>query len=136
MIPRFISGNSFKDDRGELIFNNSIDLSQIKRFYTIRNKDVFFKRGWQGHEIEKRWYTAISGVFEINLILIDNWINPSNDLHRITYKLTDTSLDFLYIPPGYVTSIQSLNNNAKLLIMSDYKLHEIKDEYRFPIEYF
>ena len=136
MFPKLISGESFKDERGELNYNNSFNLYPIKRFYTIVNKDIYFKRGWQGHKIEQRWFTAVSGKFEIQISLIDNWSNPSVDLKKITFELVDDTLDVLQIPPGYISSIQSLTNNSKLLIMSDYELNEIEDEYRFPINYF
>ena len=136
MTPKLISGKSHKDDRGELNSNNSFNLSPIKRFYTIVNKDTSFKRRWQGHKIEQRWFTATSGSFEIQLILVDNWNNPSVDLKRITFELVHETLDVLHIPSGYISSIQALINNSKLLIMSDYGLNEIDDEYRFPINYF
>jgi hypothetical protein len=136
MIPTLILGESYKDDRGEVSYNNSFNLSEIKRFYTIVNKDTSFTRRWQGHKIEQRWFTAISGGFKIQLILVDNWRSPSVDLERITFELTCNTLDVLHIPFGYVSSIQSLTESSKLLIMSDYLLNEINDEYRFPINYF
>jgi dTDP-4-dehydrorhamnose 3,5-epimerase-like enzyme len=136
MLPKLIFGESYKDGRGELNYNNSFNLYPIKRFYTIVNKDISFKRGWQGHKTEQRWFTAVSGKFKIQIILIDNWSNPSVDLKKITFELVDDTLDVLHIPPGYISNIQSLTNNSKLLIMSDYELNEIEDEYRFPINYF
>ena len=136
MTPKLISGESYKDDRGILNFNNSFNLSLIKRIYTIENKNTSFIRRWQGHKIEQRWFTATSGKFEIQLILVDNWNGPSADLKRITFELVDETLDVLHIPPGYISSIQSLEDNSKLLIMSDYELNEIKDEYKFLVDYF
>ena len=136
MVPKLISGKSYKDDRGQLNYNNSFDLSQIKRFYTIENHETSFNRGWQGHRIEQRWFTAVSGSFKIQLILIDNWNDPSILLNEKTFKIDNETLDVLHIPPGYISSIKSLKNNSKLLVMSDYKLNEIKDEYRFPVNYF
>jgi hypothetical protein len=109
MIPAIIPGGSHKDSRGTLNYNNSFNLSQV---------------------------TAASGRFEIQLILIDNWKTPSVDLKRTTFELVHDTLDVLHIPPGYICSIQSLTNNSKLLIMSDYELNEAKDEYRFPVDYF
>ena len=123
MVPKLISGESYKDDRGQLNYNNSIDLSQIRRFYTIVNYDTSFNRGWQGHRVEQRWFTAVSGSFKIQLILIDNWNEPSNILNKRTFKIDNETLDVLYIPPGYVSSISSLKDNSKLLVMSDYKLN-------------
>jgi hypothetical protein len=61
--------------------------------------------------------------------LVDKWNNPSVDLERITFELVHETLDVLHIPPGYISSIQSLEGNSKLLVMSDYELNEINDEY-------
>lgn len=136
MIPKLISGGSYKDDRGELNYNNSFDLSQIKRIYTIVNKDTSFKRRWQGHKIEQRWFTAIKGELEIQLIKIDNWVTPDKELVRVTFKLTDENLDVLHIPAGYISSIESFTEEAKLLVMSDYKTGDIIDDYKYLTDYF
>jgi hypothetical protein len=40
------------------------------------------------------------------------------------------------VPRGYVSSIQALEMGSKLLVMADHLLGEIKDEYRFDIDYF
>jgi hypothetical protein len=45
-------------------------------------------------------------------------------------------LDVLHIPQGYISSIQALEPEAKLLVMADYLLGEINDEYRFDADYF
>jgi hypothetical protein len=37
---------------------------------------------------------------------------------------------------AYVGSIQALEMGPKLLVMADHLLGEIKDEYRFDIDYF
>ena len=42
----------------------------------------------------------------------------------------------LHVPQGYVTSIQSLEENSKLMAMADYLMGEIQDEYRFAVDYF
>jgi hypothetical protein len=45
-------------------------------------------------------------------------------------------MDILHVPQGYVSSIQALEESSKLLLMSDYLLGEISDEYRYDITYF
>ena len=136
MVPKLIYGESYKDERGELNYNNSFDLSQIKRFYSIVNKNTSFKRRWQGHKIEQRWFTAISGKFKVQLILVDNWKAPAVDLEKLTFELVNETFDVLHIPRGYISSIQALTDNSKLLVMSDFLLNEINDEYSFPVDYF
>ena len=135
MTPSIIPGGMHEDKRGKLRYNNSFDATNVKRMYVIDN-NLGFKRRWQGHKIEQRWFTAISGRFKIQLILVDNWKSPSVALERITFELTSNTFDILHIPFGYVSSIQSLSESSKLLVMSDYSLNEINDEYRFPINYF
>ena len=46
------------------------------------------------------------------------------------------NMDILHVPPGYVSSIQALSEGAKLLVMADHTLGEVKDEYRFDINFF
>ncbi len=136
MKPKITEGNSHTDLRGTLFFNNNFDASAIKRIYVIENRTTNFVRGWQGHKIEQRWFTAVKGSFKIQLIAIDNWMCPSNDLEILTFVINDSKQDVLHIPQGYASSIQSLEENSKLLVMANYFLGEIQDEYRFDENYF
>ncbi|HSN61680.1 MAG TPA: WxcM-like domain-containing protein [Ferruginibacter sp.] len=136
MEPTILTGGCFTDNRGTLLYNNIFDASAVKRIYVIENKDTSFIRGWQGHRIEQRWFSAISGSFKIQLIAIDNWDNPSNELSPVTFYLQAKNMDILHIPQGYVTSIQALEEGSKLMVMADYKMGEIKDEFRLDIDYF
>ena len=136
MKPAIISGGCHADDRGTLKHNNSFDASEIKRVYIIENKSTNIIRAWQGHRIEQRWFSSIQGSFKIQLIAIDNWDNPSKELNMFSFILNAEKMDVLHIPYGYVNSIQSLTDAAKLLVMADYRLGETKDEYRFDVDYF
>ena len=135
MIPSIIFGGTHIDNRGLLRYNNSFDASIVKRIYIIEN-NLNFIRGWQGHKIEQRWFSAIKGQFKIQLIKIDNWIEPDKELKKTTFNLSDNTLDILQIPAGYITSIKSDEEGAKLLVMSDYMLNEISDNYKYPTNYF
>ena len=136
MIPKIIRGGSHTDSRGTLLYNNNFDASGIKRIYVIENKETTFVRGWQGHRIEQRWFSVLQGSFKIELIAIDNWENPSKDVERFSFIVDAETLNVLHVPSGYVSSIQSLEEGAKLLVMADYLLGEVQDEYRFDIDYF
>lgn len=136
MSPNLINGNCHSDNRGFLFYNNDFDASSIKRIYIIENKTTDLVRGWQGHQIEQRWYSCISGEIKIELIQIDNWENPSRDLKINSFVIDSEKLDVLHVPNGYISSIQSLEPNSKLLIMADYLLGELTDEFRFDINYF
>ena len=136
MKPELIAGGTHVDPRGALMYNNDFDASEVKRIYLIENKDITVVRAWQGHKIEQRWFTAVLGVFRIQLIKIDNWEQPSKTLIVESYILNSDSLNFLHIPAGYVSSIQSISSSSKLLVLADYFLDDNNDEYRYEINYF
>ena len=136
MTPNITEGSTNADSRGTLFFNNNFDASAVKRIYIIENRITNFVRGWQGHKIEQRWFTVVNGSFKIQLIAIDNWISPSKDLEILTFVINDLKQDVLHVPQAYVSSIQSLEEGSKLLVMANYFLGEIQDEYRFEVDYF
>lgn len=134
MIPRLIPGGSHSDVRGALTFNNDFDATSIKRMYTIQNADEHSIRGWQGHKIEQRWFSAINGSFKIQILSIEYFENGKFDLKPFQFELKSDNMDILHIPAGFVSSIQSLEENSKLLILADYHTGEINDEYRFSMD--
>ena len=136
MKPTLIKGNRHVDHRGTIRYNNDFNLSAVKRVYTIENVDTQFLRAWQGHKIEQRWFSAVSGTFIINLKEVDDWENPAKNLTDLEFTLNAETLDILHVPPGFITSIRSAEENSKLLVFADYLLNEVKDEYRFPSDYF
>jgi len=136
MTPKIIKGACHKDARGSLFYNNDFDATAIKRIYVIENQSTDFVRAWRGHKIEQRWFSAIAGSFTIELIAIDHWDKPSATLERLRFELHSGSLDVLHIPAGYVSSIQLHEVGSKLLVMSDYSIGELDDEYRFEVDYF
>lgn len=136
MVPQLIKGDSHEDFRGGLVYNNDFEATAIKRIYVIKNKNIAIVRAWQGHQIEQRWFSAINGSFKIELIAIDNWDKPNKKLERFEFVLDSEKLDVLHIPAGHVSSIQSLAAGSKLLVMADYLLGELEDEYRYESGYF
>lgn len=131
MIPKRIPGGSHSDIRGTLTFNNDFDATSIKRMYTIENADVHFIRGWQGHKIEQRWFSAIKGTFKIQILSIAYFEKGLKDLQPYCFVLKADQMDILHVPAGFVSSIQALEEGAKLLVLADYKLGEVDDEFRF-----
>ena len=57
------------------------------------------------------------------------FLNNSINLHS-------EKLDILHIPTGYISSIQALEEKSKLVVMADYHLGELNDEFRYPKDYF
>lgn len=135
-LPKIINGNSYTDHRGTIYYNNLFNASAIKRMYIIENSSTKSFRGWQGHKVEQRWFSAVQGSFRVKLIKIDDWNSPSKNLVFQEVTLEAKKLDVLHIPQGYVTCIQSNENNSKLLVMADYFIDEIEDEYRYDLNYF
>lgn len=131
-----LEGNRFEDERGIITYNNDFDVTKIKRIYTIENHSTEYIRGWQGHKIEQRWFACMKGSFEISVIAVDDFNQPSKNLTIQKYILTDEVLTYLHIPAGCITSIQSKIQQSKLLVLADYSLGEINDEYRFELNYF
>jgi len=131
-----LEGKIHQDQRGTITYNNEFDASSIKRIYTIENTSLDFIRGWQGHKIEQRWFSAMKGSFKVSLICIDNFDKPSKNLEIKIFKLTTDGLNILHIPSGYITAIQALEEGSKMLVMADYNVGEVKDEYRFELDYF
>jgi len=57
-------------------------------------------------------------------------------LEKLTFLINAKKLEVLHVPRGYVSSIQALEKDAKLLVMADYLAGEIKDEFRYDSNYF
>lgn len=130
-MSKLIQGGKFVDQRGKLLYNNGLNLGEVKRMYVVENEDTNLVRAWQAHKVEKRWFVAIDGIFEIKLVEIDDFENPSENLKLEKFVLSAETMDCLYIQPGYATSIQALSDNAKLAVFSNYMLGEINDDYKF-----
>ena len=136
MKPSLIKGNAHCDSRGNLLYNNIFDSSPVKRMYVIQNSSLDILRGWQGHQIEQRWFSALNGSFCIKLIKIDNWEFPSRNLECLEFFISNKSLDVLHVPEGYISCIKAIEKDSKLLVMANYSLGELVDEYRFKLNYF
>ncbi|MDQ0593048.1 hypothetical protein QFZ37_001417 [Chryseobacterium ginsenosidimutans] len=117
-----VSGGFHKDERGVVFFNNSLDFALAKRMYIIENKDINTFRAWQGYKIENGWFVA-QGTFEIKLVKIDDFENPSFDLEIQSFIINGNSL---FVEKGYASSIHALESNSKLIVFSDYQLPEVK----------
>lgn len=134
--PKLIKGGFHTDARGCIQFNNDFNALAVKRIYVIENSSTEVVRAWQGHAIERRWFSAISGSFVIKLIKVTDWKNPDKKSTCQAFQLDAPSLDMLEVPKGYVSSIQAVTEDAKLLVLADYLLGEVADEYRFDLNYF
>ena len=50
---KFIQGGISVDSRGMISHVNDLDMTEIKRFYIIHQKDTSIIRAWHGHQYER-----------------------------------------------------------------------------------
>ncbi|MGJ1285280.1 WxcM-like domain-containing protein [Sphingobacterium spiritivorum] len=133
----FITGGVAKDHRGQIRFVNDFDMSQVRRFYIIKNADIELIRGWRAHRIEQRWFYVLSGAFSVDLVKIDNWDSPSKDLAVETEVLKSEEHRVLHVPVGYGTAFRALEPDSELLVFADYGIENAKlDDHTYPLDYF
>jgi len=132
-----IIGGIAKDHRGQIRFVNDFDMTQVKRFYIIKNIDTELIRGWRAHRTEQRWFYVLSGSFAVDLIQIDNWENASPELPIEKRILNAEKQQVLHVPVGYGTAFQALERESELLVFADYGIENAKnDDYIWPVDYF
>lgn len=132
-----IQGGIAKDHRGQIRFVNDFDMTQVKRFYIIKNTDTELIRGWRAHRMEQRWFYVLSGAFSLDLVKIDDWENASPDLPVEKRILKAGEQQVLHVPVGYGTAFQALEADSELLVFADYGIENAKnDDYTWAVDYF
>jgi len=132
-----IQGGIAKDHRGQIRFVNDFDMTQVKRFYIIKNADTELVRGWRAHRMEQRWFYVLSGAFAVDLVKIDNWEQPSPELDVEKRVLRASDQQVLHVPVGYGTAFQALEPESELLVFADFGIDNAKsDDYTWPVGYF
>lgn len=134
---KYINGGIAKDERGEIRFVNDFEMTDIKRFYIIKNADTELVRGWRGHRLGQRWFYVLSGSYSIDVVKIDDWDHTSRDLNVENHVLSASNSGLLYLPKGYATAIRALEAGSELLTYADQSLAEsISDDYTYSLNYF
>src|SRR5690606_13022096 len=125
------------DHRGQIRFVNDFDMTEVKRFYIIKNADTELVRGWRAHRMEQRWFYVLSGTFIMDLVKIDNWDNVSPDLPIEKRILKAGDQRVLHVPTGYGTAFQALEPDSELLVFADYGIDNAKnDDYTWTQDFF
>jgi len=136
-IVKSIVGGLAKDHRGQIRFVNDFDMTQVKRFYIIKNTDTELVRGWRAHRIEQRWFYVLSGSFSLDLVQIDSWENTSPELPIEKRILKAEEHQVLHVPIGYGTAFQALEPESELLVFADYGIDNAKnDDYTWSPDFF
>lgn len=132
-----IKGGIAKDHRGQIRFVNDFDMSAVKRFYVITNKDTGLIRGWRAHRIEQRWFYVIRGGFVLDVVRIDNWENPSRDLPVERLVLEAENQEVVHLTAGFGTAFQATEEDSELLVFADKGIeHAPFDDYTYSTDYF
>lgn len=134
---RTIPGGIAEDHRGSIRFVNDFDMTEVKRFYIIENKDTETIRGWRAHRIEQRWFYVLEGTFLLKTVKIDDWENASPHLPVEEQILRKADQQVIHVPVGYGTAFQALEPGSRLLVFADYGIeHAKEDDYTWPADYF
>lgn len=137
MMRDFIQGGIANDHRGQIRFVNDFDMTQVKRFYIIKNTDLDLVRGWRAHRMEQRWFYVLSGKFAVDVVEIDDWERASADLPIEKIILDTHENRILHLSIGYGTAFQALESDSELLVFSDYGIDNApNDDYTYPLDYF
>lgn len=132
-----IQGGKAKDNRGQIRFVNDFDMSQVKRFYIIKNLDLETVRGWRAHRIEQRWFYVLSGSFTLDLVKIEDWGNVTADLPIERMIISAEDMQVVHFPAGYGTAFQALEEGAELLVYADHGIdHAPNDDYTWASDFF
>jgi dTDP-4-dehydrorhamnose 3,5-epimerase-like enzyme len=130
--PIIIQGEVHDDDRGSLQYFNDLDMTHIRRMYSIEIPNTTIVRAWQGHKLESKWFYVSAGKFKIVLVKPDNWVRPSMNLNVDEFILEAKNNQVLFVPSGYVNGFKALSSDSKLIVFSNTTLQEsIDDNYRF-----
>lgn len=131
---RVISGGVFTDQRGSVRFINDFNMKEVVRFYEISPADTVQLRGWQGHKFEKKWFHCIEGGFEVNVVKIDDFENPSKATKPIKFVLAAEKPQVLCVPEGHATAFQAHRQDSRIQVFSNFDLTASKnDDFRFPL---
>lgn len=120
---KLIDAEKHHDERGILLSFNTLNLTEVKRFYIIEQpKNIV--RAWQGHKFEQKWFQVLAGSFKVVLIKPDCFENPFGILKLEEYILSAAHPQVLHIKGGYFNGFKALEANSKLMVFSDFNLEE------------
>ena len=135
-IPKELDLETFVDDRGILSLSNKLNLSSVKRFYTVQNFQKNFIRAWHAHKKESKIFILLQGAFLISCVKIDNWKKPSKKNKVYKFFTSDENKKIIFIPSSYANGFMSLRDDSTLLVLSNRSLSEsTKDDFRFNSHY-
>jgi dTDP-4-dehydrorhamnose 3,5-epimerase-like enzyme len=134
--PQVLELNSSLDDRGIVSFSNDLNISNYKRFYTVKNHKNNFVRAWHGHKFEQKALWVLRGSFMICLVKISDWSKPNKKSKVNKYFISENQNKVIKIPSGYANGFMNLTKDSELIFLSNKSLQSsLKDDYRYPFDY-
>jgi dTDP-4-dehydrorhamnose 3,5-epimerase len=129
-----LAGEVFKDARGQISSLNNFHFDGVKRMYILHHPNTETRRGWNGHQFERKWFYCIKGAFDISVVTIDNWDAPSPTLRPEIHHLSGDQSALLCVPAGRASLIQATTPDSILMVLSDKTLAEsAADSYKFDM---
>ena len=122
----------FTDERGRLLYNNSLDLSAWRRLYFLENSELALSRGWHGHRTEEKCFIPVIGSFIVHTVCIDE---ESSELDKVvSFNMDAAAPTALFVPKMHANKITAEGPSARLLVLSSRNLEEsLEDIVRYPL---
>ena len=117
-LPKIFYFNKFKKKSGKLLtisFNKKFPI-KVKRIFFIYGKKKY-KRGDHAHKKCSQIFFAIKGKIKINM----KYKNKNRSVF-LNHNLSKA----LLVPPRIWSSVEFLNNNSLVLVLTDYE-YDFKD---------
>ena len=133
---KIIDGGLAVDDRGSIIFANSFNFENVKRFYQLENFSTDTVRAWHGHAQEGKYVFVNNGSIILGIVPLDNMANPSKSNVVTRLILSSRIPKIVYIPPGHANGFRAIEDNTKITFFSSSNLEESQgDDHRYPYDY-
>lgn len=130
---RVIEGEVFTDHRGVITSVNDFHMEGPRRIYFIHHPDTKVVRGWHGHRYERKWFYCVNGTFELAVVKIDDWLNPSADLVPEIFQLSEEHSRLVCVPPGYANCMRTSTPGSTIMVLSGEVLPDAyADSWRYP----
>ena len=134
--PKCIDGGIAKDERGQLVFANGFEMSDVRRFYMVENSSLDVIRAWHGHAKEAKYVFVVSGSALVAAVFLDDLQKPNKENKIYKQVLSADKPAIFHVPGGYANGFRALEPGTKVIFFSTSTLEESKnDDFRFPIDY-
>ena len=131
-----IAGGVHIDGRGSVSFVNQFDFRGVDRFYWVTASQENLRRGWIGHQRERKWFTVVHGEVTVAVVRLDSFDSPRRDLPLWYFKLSSSSPQILHVPPGHATASVHKSADAVLTVFSSGKISDTpSDCLRWAIDF-